>query len=190
MGYRGTGNFALGRAAVICRATWRRAILAFVLPALLAGCTAETAANSAGPITGAAVGLGLGGVTANPLIGYAAGVGTQAAVTALQKYLSRKLHQGEQDNIAAAVGQMQPGQSAAWRISYDIPIGNAHGDVTVTRIIANKLTACKEAAFTVVKGNKPDAPRGVYVTSACQASDGRWRWAEAEPAVDRWGFLQ
>ena len=171
----------------------RRAVLALLLPALLEGCGAaatNAAANSAGPISGAAVGLGLGGVTANPLIGYAAGIGTQAAVTALQKYLSRKLHQGEQDNIAAAVGQMQPGQTAPWKISYKIPIGSEHGDVTVTRLIANPLTMCKEAAFTVVAGHKPTAPRGIYITTACLQSDGQWKWAEAEPAVSRWGFLQ
>ena len=147
----------------------RRATLALLLPALLQGCGAavtNAAANSAGPISGAAVGLGLGGVTANPFIGYAAGIGTQAAVTALQKYLSRKLHQGEQDNIAAAVGLMQLGQTAPWKISYEIPIGSEHGDVTVTRLIANPLTTCKEAAFTVVAGQKPNAPRGIYITTA------------------------
>ena len=171
----------------------RRAALALLVPAVLQGCSAavtNAAVGSAGPISGAAVGLGLGGVTANPLIGYAAGVGTQAAVTALQKYLSRKLHEGEQDNIAAAVGRMQPGQSAPWKISYEIPIGSEHGDLIVTRLIANPLTTCKEAAFTVVAGHKPDAPRGIYITTACLQSDGQWKWAEAEPAVTRWGFLQ
>jgi len=150
----------------------------------------NVAANSAGPLSGAAVGIGLGGITANPLIGYAAGIGTQAAVTALQKYLSRKLHQGEQDNIAAAVARLRVGQSAPWRIHYAIPIGNEHGDVTVTRDIVSPLTTCKEVAFTIIASQKPGAVRPVYVTSACRNSDGVWKWAEAEPAVARWGFLQ
>ena len=166
-----------------------RLALALLLPAVLGACE-NIAANSAGPVAGAAVGLGLGGVTANPLVGYAAGIGTEAAVTALQKYLSRKLHQGEQDRIAAIVGQMQPGQSAPWEIHYMLPIGNQHGDVTVTRLIANPLTTCKEVVFTVVAGAKPDAPRGIYVTTACRNSLGQWKWAEAEPSVARWGFLQ
>lgn len=167
--------------------------LALPLLAALNGCSdtiSSAAVNSAGPISGAAVGLGLSGVTANPLIGYAAGIGTQAAVTALQKYLSRRVHAGEQDNIATVVGQMQPGQTAPWKISYALPIGSAHGDVTVTRLMANPLTSCKEVAFTVISGKRADAHRGIYITTACAQSDGSWRWAEAEPATARWGFLQ
>jgi hypothetical protein len=151
------------------------------------GTSADT---SAGPIGGAAVGIGVGGITANPLIGYAAGIGAQAGITALQKYLSRRLHQGEQDNIAAKVAVLQPGQHAPWKISYKIPIDAEHGDVSVMRVINSPLTTCKEVAFTVIDGQKPDAPRGIYITSACAQPDGTWRWAEAEPATSRWGFLQ
>jgi hypothetical protein len=79
---------------------------------------------------------------------------------------------------------------AAWKISYDIPIGDAHGDVTVTRIITSPLTTCKEVAFTIITSKNPAAPRPVYITTACEQSDGTWKWAEAEPAVERWGFLQ
>lgn len=182
MGDGGARDVPLGRVAV------RRWVAGLAL-LILAGCS-DAAQNSAGPIGGAAVGFGVAGVTANPFVGYAAGIGAQAAITALQKYLSRKLHQGEQDNIAAAVAVLQPGQSAAWRIGFAIPIGAEHGDVTVTRVVFSPLTVCKDVAFTVVDGNKPNASRGVYITSACQDSDGRWQWAEAEPAVARWGFLQ
>ncbi len=182
MGERRARHRALGRAA-----------MKYWLPALallaLAGCDDATQ-NSAGPLGGAAVGFGVSGLTANPFIGYAAGIGAQAAITALQKYLSRKLHHGEQETIAATVARLQPGQSAAWRLRFVIPVGEAHGDVTVTRVISSPLTVCKEVAFTVIDGKKPDAPRGIYITTACRESDGTWQWAEAEPAVDRWGFLQ
>ncbi len=180
MGDRRAGHRALGRAAVIKR-------LALCL--LLAGCE-NAASNSAGPVGGAAVGLGVAGITANPFVAYAAGVGAQAAITSLQKYLSRKLHQGEQDNIAATVANLAPGQEAPWQISYTIPIGAEHGDVTVLSVIHSPLTTCKQVAFTVIAGHKPNAGRGVYITSACEQGDGTWKWAEAEPAVARWGFLQ
>jgi len=182
MGDRRTRHGPLGRAAVRC---WLAALALLAL----AGCD-EATQNSAGPLGGAAVGFGVSGITANPFIGYAAGIGAQAAITSLQKYLSRKLHQGEQDNIAAAVAVLQPGEMAPWHISFAIPIGAEHGDVTVTRVVFSPLTVCKEVAFTVIDGKKPDAPRGVYITSACRESDGTWQWAEAEPAVARWGFLQ
>jgi hypothetical protein len=164
---------------------------ALCLALLLAGCDAsQTAQNAAGPIGGTAVGLGVAGVTANPFIAYAAGVGAQAAIESLQKYLSRRLHHGEQDNIAAKVAALEPGQSAPWRIHHIFGIDSEHGDVTVLKDIDNKLTACKNVAFTVIAGNKPDAGRGIYITSVCQESSGAWHWAEAEPAIARWGFLQ
>ena len=186
MGDRGARYRTVGCSAVIF-ARWR--VLGILLA--LGACSENNpAVTSAGPVSGAAVGIGLGGITANPLIGYAAGIGTQAAVTALQKYLSRKLHQGEQDNIAKIVSRLPVGESAPWRIHYEIPIGNEHGDVTVTREISSPLTACKQVAFTIITSYKPGAIRPVYVTSACEESDGTWKWAEAEPAVARWGFLQ
>jgi surface antigen len=169
--------------------TKRRSCFALLCVTSLTAC-GTSADSSAGPIGGAAVGIGVGGITANPLIGYAAGIGAQAGITALQKFLSRRLHQGEQDNIAATVASLQPGQHAPWQISYKIPINAEHGDVTVTRTITSPLTTCKEVAFTVIEGQKPSAPRGIYITSACAQPDGTWRWAEAEPATARWGFLQ
>ncbi len=185
MGHGRAGHRPLG--VVTVSLAGRRFVWALVL--LLSGC-GTAVENSAGPVGGAAVGIGLGGITANPLIGYAAGVGTQAAITALQKYLSRKLHQGEQDRIAATVARLAPGQSAPWAIHYDIPVDAEHGDVSVTRVITSALTTCKEVAFTVIAGKQPDAPRGIYITTACAQPDGTWRWAAAEPAVARWGFLQ
>jgi len=165
--------------------------LALALPGLLAACSENSAVvTSAGPVAGAAAAIGLGAVTANPFVAYAVGVGTQAGVTALQKYFSREVHQGEQDNIALAVGQMQPGQEAAWKIRFDLPIGDAHGDVTVTRVIASPLTTCKEAAFTIITNKNPQAPRPVYITTACEQPNGGWKWAQAEPSVERWGALQ
>lgn len=185
MGDGGTGDGALGHAAV------RITLAAALAPILLSACSgSELAQTSAGPAAGAATAIGLGAVTANPLIAYAAGVGTQAGVTALQKYLSREIHQGEQDNIAQAVGEMQPGQEASWQIRYDLPIGDAHGDVSVTRVIDSPLTICKEAAFTVITSKNPRLVRPVYITTACQQSDGKWKWAQAEPATQRWGALQ
>ncbi len=188
MGLRRTRYPALGRVAVTL-AVSRGLTMTSLLALLLAGC-GSNAANSAGPVGGAAVGIGVGGITANPLIGYAAGVGAQAGITALQKYLSRKLHQGEQDNIAAMVATLRPGQYASWEIAYKIPIADEHGDVTVTRIIESPLDTCKEVAFTVIDGRKPNAPRGIYITTACAHADGTWHWADAEPAISRWGFLQ
>jgi hypothetical protein len=78
---------------------------------------------------------------------------------------------------------------APWKIEHDIPIGNEHGDVMVADMIDNALTRCKKVVFTVIDGDKPDSPRGRFVTTVCH--DGQvWKWAEAEPATERWGSLQ
>jgi hypothetical protein len=160
----------------------RAGVLLF-LPLALGAC------SSIGAASGAVVGVATGAGTTNPVVGYAAGIATQAAVDSLVKYVSRKRQQNEQDAIAATVGRLAPGQTAPWKIEHDIPIGNEHGDVTVVDAIANALTACKEVVFTVIDGDKPDSPRGMFVTTAC-AQDGVWKWAQAEPAIERWGTLQ
>jgi hypothetical protein len=146
---------------------------------LLAGC------NSIGAISGAAVGVATGAGTANPLVGYAAGVGTRVAVDELMKYVSRRRQQGEQDEIAAAVGRLGPGESAPWRIEHDIPIGNAHGTLAAIREVSTPLATCREVLFTV----EDDGVATPFTTSICRDGD-RWRWAAAEPAVPRWGLLQ
>ena len=96
------------------------------------------------------------------------------------------------ENVANADGYWSPfynGQTAPWKIEHDIPIGNEHGDVTVVSMLDNRLARCKEVVFTVIDGDKPDAPRGTFVTTAC-AQGQTWKWAQAEPATERWGTLQ
>jgi hypothetical protein len=163
----------------------RRGALALpvLLPLALAAC------NSIGAVSGAVVGVATGAGTTNPVVGYAAGIGTQAAVDTLVKYVTRKRQQNEQDAIAATVGQLAPGQTAPWKIEHDVPIGNEHGDVTVVDSLDNALAQCKEVVFTVIDGDKPDSPHGTFVTTACSQA-GTWKWAQAEPATERWGTLQ
>jgi hypothetical protein len=160
-----------------------RAAALIALPLLMAGC------SSIGALSGAVVGVATGAGTTNPVVGYAAGIGTQAAVDSLVKYVSRKRQQNEQDQIAVMVGRLAPGETAPWKIEHDVPIGNEHGDVTVVGLLDNKLTRCKEVVFTVIDGDKPDSPHGTFVTTACVQGQ-TWKWAQAEPATERWGSLQ
>lgn len=178
MGHGRACDGALGLSAV--RVGTAGAYLVALL--LLSGC------KSIGAISGAAVGIASGAGTTNPLVGYVVAVSTQAAVDALVNYIARKRQQGEQDEIAALVGRLAVGETAAWKIDHDIPIGNEHGEVTVVGLIDNALAPCREVMFTVIDGNTEDAARGIFVTSAC-SQDGVWKWAQAEPSVERWGFL-
>jgi hypothetical protein len=130
-----------------------------------------------------------GGATGNPAVGFAVGVAVDAAASAAVRYVGRSRQQAEQDAIAQAAGELRLGEAAPWRIEHDIPIGNEHGELHVVRQIESPLAPCKEIVFSVDDGAGPDATRSWYTASICRQAD-RWKWASAEPAVERWGFLQ
>lgn len=148
-----------------------------------------TGCSSIGSLTGAVTGAAAGGGSANPAVGYAVGIGSKAATDALVKYLSKKRQAKEQDLIAARAGMMEAGDTAQWSIRHKIPLfDNEHGHLAVVRDVPNPLAPCKEVLFTIESGSVSKV-LGYYATSVCKASD-RWRWAQAEPATARWGFLQ
>ena len=84
---------------------------------------------------------------------------------------------------------MTEGDRRPWNIRHDIPIGNEHGEVEVTRVIATPIALCKELVFSVDSGSGDELKRAWYSTQACQNGQ-QWKWALAEPAVERWGSLQ
>ena len=77
------------------------------------------------------------------------------------------------------------GQPRAWEIRHTIPIDNEHGELEAVREFATPLTTCREIVFTVIDGETRD----MLVTTLCRQGQ-NWRWASAEPAVPRWGYLQ
>jgi hypothetical protein len=173
MGLRRTGDPALGLAAV-------RRIAPLVLLLALGGC------SSISGIIGVVVGAAAGGASANPAVGFGVGVGTAALSDYAIKTVTRSWHAGEQDAIAATAGPLAPGVTAPWRVRHSLPIGNEHGELRVVRDIPNPLAPCKEILFSVEEDGETPA---WYDTSMCL--DGQhWKWAAAEPAVERWGFLQ
>jgi hypothetical protein len=184
MGISRTGDGALGLAAMM---RWQPR--GFSLAVLSLAAFVLTGCKLTGDLVAAGAGGASAAATANPAVGIAVGIGVHAATDATFKYLGRKRQQGEQDAIAAVVATTNPGESHPWTIRHTIPIGNEHGTVSVTRVIATPLTTCKEVVFSVIDGDRPDSPRAWYTTTACQQG-ARWKWAAAEPAVERWGYLQ
>jgi hypothetical protein len=150
---------------------------------LLAGCKA------APRLVGLASGVAAGAATANPAVGFAVGVTTDAATRAGVQFFGRSRQRAEQDAIAAAAANLGVGDRTTWRIEHYVPVGNEHGELEVVRLIDNPLAPCKEIAFSVAAGDGPAAPRSWYTTTLCR-QDETWKWAEAEPAVERWGYLQ
>lgn len=166
-----------------CVAGTARPIAALAILALVPGCKAV------GQIAGVAAGLATGAATSNPAAGFAVGVATNAGVDELVKWFGRSRQGAEQDEIAAIAGGLNVGESHAWRIRHTIPFGNEHGELRVARVIANPLTTCKEIIFSVDEGSARAPERQFFTTAVCWQGS-RWKWAAAEPAVQRWGYLQ
>lgn len=131
-----------------------------------------------------AAGGGAGAATGNPALGFAVGVSVKAGVDELGRWYERSRVRGEQDAIAAAAGTAPPGTPEPWAVRHTIPIGNEHGHFLVTREFRTALATCREVVFLV-----EDEERHPFTTQVCRGAGG-WRWAAAEPAVDRWGYLQ
>jgi hypothetical protein len=154
--------------------------------AMLAGC------STVGGLAGTVAGITTGSFTSNPAIGIAVSVSVKALTDAQVKKLLRSLQQDEQDEIAALAGAMALGEIRQWQVRHVIPYGNNQGDMQVTRVIDTPLASCREVMFTVVerKAVAPsgDVPRAWFAANVCRQDSG-WKWAIAEPAVERWGSL-
>ena len=175
MGLGRAGHGTLGLAAVKA--------LSLTAMILLTGCNA--APQIAAVVTGGAAGA----ATGNPALGFAVGVATDAGANYAFRWFSRTQQGAEQDAIAQVAGDLPVGTEAAWKIEHTIPIGDEHGQLRVVRTIASPLAACRELAFSVDEGKAEKLKRSWFTTSICKQAD-TWKWAAAEPAVERWGFLQ
>ena len=159
------------------------AALCFGAGTLLNGC------SSIGAASGAAAGVASGLVTSNPAVGIGVGIAVQAATDEAVNTFMRNMHSDQQNMIAALAGAMPVGDVRPWSVKHTLPVENGHGEVRVTRAFASALAICKDFVFSVVDGDKPDAPTQWFTASACRQDKG-WKWASAEPAVERWGNLQ
>lgn len=175
MGVGRTGDGTVGRAAV--------KTLPLAALVLLAGC------SSTSQIVAVVSGGVVGGATGNPALGFAVGVAVDAGANYVVRYYGRSRQGAEQDAIAEVAGELPVGTEANWKIEHTIPIGDEHGQLRVVRVIDSPLTTCKEIAFSVNEGKGDKLKRDWYTSDVCKQAQ-HWKWATAEPAVARWGFLQ
>ncbi len=162
---------------------WLAAVCAGAVAGLMAGC------SSVGPLTGAVAGVATGTATANPAIAYGVAVSVNAATDASVKYATRKWAASEQDALATAVGRLSDRTpSLNWSLERLMGITKARGTVVLVRTFTTPLATCREAILTVQDADAPKTAPG-YAIYACQNGN-TWQWANAEPAVPRWGSLQ
>ena len=160
------------------------AVLLAVMLGLAACSSTGSAIDSAiSSASTAGIAAGITSATGSALVGTAAGIGAGIGLDAGIKYAERRIHRGGQDAIAIAAGPLAVGQSARWNIDGWLPLDDRHGTVEIARRFG-KAIPCKDVVFTV------DDDDDLYVTTICADKKGTWRWALAEPAVDRWGTLQ
>lgn len=178
----------------------RAAGLTALLLAPLAGCGSvltEGAGDAAG-IAGAGI---AGAVSKDATVGAAIGLGVRSVASFGLHYAERRVHRVEQDRIAAAAGALPDGGAGVWSVSHTLPIeADEHGELVVTRILAARPDGgagftCKEIVFSVEHDQAdpaqsgPASGTGFYTATVC-LDGGIWKWASAEPAVERWGSLQ
>ncbi|WP_217362940.1 hypothetical protein [Roseicella sp. DB1501] len=159
------------------------------LPAVLLAASLLGGCSSFGDIVGAATGTAAAAGSGNPALGVAVGVGANAVANWGWRRLTRRWHTSEQEAIALAAGEAPIGEARPWQVRHSLPIGNEQGEVRVLRVIETPLATCREILFSVDEGEGAKLTREWYVTSLCRQETG-WRWAAAEPAVERWGSLQ
>ena len=162
-----------------------------VLPSLLAlsGCGSFLTATT-GTVAGIASAGVASAVTKSPAVATGIGLGVGAGANASLAYVERRVHRAEQDQIAAAAGPLAPGQVAPWRVVHTIPIeADQHGEVTVTGQTGGIGVRCKAIVFSVAREENGKLDPAFYTASVC-GEGGRWHWASAEPATERWGALQ
>lgn len=189
MGVGGTGDAALGLAAMTVLFDGPFSMRLGCIAALAAACVTMSGCASIGAATGALAGVATGAVTTNPAIGFGVGIAVQAATDEAVKRVTKSLHQDQQVMIAVTAGVSQVGETRPWKVKHTLPVENGYGEVRVLREFGNALASCKEFAFSVVDGDDAKAPAEWFIATACQQPEG-WKWASAEPAVERWGNLQ
>lgn len=189
MGVGGTGDAALGLAAMTVLFDGPFSLRLGCIAALAAACVTVSGCASIGAATGALAGVATGAVTTNPAIGFGVGIAVQAATDEAVKRVTKSLHQDQQVMIAVTAGVSQVGETRPWKVKHTLPVENGHGEVRVLREFGSALASCKEFAFSVVDGDDAKAPAEWFIATACQQPEG-WKWASAEPAVERWGNLQ
>jgi hypothetical protein len=160
------------------------------LGSLLACAAALCGCRSIGGLSGAAAGVASGSAV-GPAAGVAIGIAVEAGVDAGVKAVQRRWSQEDQTRMAAMVGDMQVGESRPWETRHFMSYGDEQGHVTLVRAFDSALSSCREAVFSVESPKEVEAgkPLPHFVTTMCRGDDG-WRWAAAEPSVNRWGALQ
>jgi hypothetical protein len=158
-----------------------RCAIVLVAATPLIGCAAAGPALTS--LTTASVAGTVGSATGSAVAGIGAGFAAAYGVDQAVKYGERTL----QDTAAP----LDNGQSASWTIPSDgviqkaaqLTLSGDQGTVEVARTFG-QVIPCKDVIFTV-KGD-----HGVYTTTICKNDQGAWMWAEGEPSIHRWGYLQ
>lgn len=170
-----------------------RGALFLAAASLLPGCRSlltEGTADLAG-VAGAAV---AGAVTSSAVGGAAIGLGVRSIAREGLSYAERRAHRATQDAVAAAAGPLAPGAVAPWSVRHSLPVEpDGAGEVAVSRALGAGSFRCKEIVFSVDTRDRDGPRRAFYTATICQdgpEAGGVWRWASAEPAVERWDGLQ
>jgi hypothetical protein len=164
-------------------AAMRHVIIVLGILPVLMGCAATGPAIT-GLATAGVAGT-VGSATGSALAGAAVGLAVSYGVDQGVKYEERHIQGHVQDAIARTAGPLEPGQSAPWKVAEWLPLSDNAGTVEVARSFGEAIP-CKEVVFSIAG----DKHHRVFATIVCRNDEGEWMWAEADPSIYRWGYLQ
>ena len=141
-----------------------------------------------GDVAGVTVAIASGTFTHDPAISLVLAISAKAATDEAGKTVARNAQRAEQDEIAAMGATLTSGEIGHWEVKHRLPPRSVHGEVRLIRIIDSTLAKCRELLFSVAQDGG-DAPASWFITTACWNGE-KWKWAAAEPAVERWGSLE
>jgi|GEM_PF-4668926 len=147
---------------------------------LLAGCSIAKPASE--DLAGLGAGIIVGGITANPWIGVAAGVGARFAAGTAISAAERDIEKTIRSEIAAAAGLSEVGALVPWSASHPLLPHRIGGNLEVVRDFGKKLQ-CREIIYTIVtRGFSPERlPEPEFQVGTICRHNGIWTWVFKAP---------
>jgi len=158
----------------------RRFLAAAVALAFLSGCSIARPASE--DLAGLGAGIIVGGITANPWIGVAAGVGARFTAGAVIDTAERDIEETIRKEIATAAGFSEVGALVPWSATHALLPYRIEGNLEVVRDFGRKLK-CREIIYTIVSRGFSDErlkDPEFQVGTICR-HNGNWKWVYKTP---------
>ena len=141
------------------------------------------------PIAAVVAGGATGAATGSPAVGFSVGVATDAGGELCCPLYGRAARARNRMRSLKLPGNCRSAPTPRGKSSTPSRSAMNTGSCRSSAPSTSPLASCREIAFSVDEGNGNKLKRAWFTSDICKQGK-RWKWAAAEPAVERWGFLQ